>query len=488
MSRRNSQSTFSVYRRLLGFTRPYLPRLGIGLLAGLLGGGSVFGLLKASPQIIKPFEAPPAVAQTEDDGGDQPGPDEGQADALQRTARRFGVTPVREDGTMTWQFMALSLLAIPLLVFVRALAGYLNRYCLRWVGARVVRDMRDALFAHLQNQSLSHFGRTDVGQMISRCTNDTSMVEHLVSSTVADATRAPFEILAATVFVVVFALQYGLMGMVMFLFLAFPLCVVPIIVLGRYVRRHTRRALERVSTLVSRMHENFTGIRVVKAFHMEAKETERFRGMNARYFRSVIKALRAELLMTPLMEAVALVLGCAFFTFCYARGVKLFQIVPIGFAAVVAYRPIKQLARINASVQRGAAALDRIFHILDTDTRLAESPTPRRMERFSDRAVFEQVSFRYGDEGPDVVTAASFELRKGSVVALVGETGSGKTTLANLLARFYDPTRGRVTLDGVDLRDIETASLRRSQSRVVFGSECAAICCACSSLASGFSR
>jgi subfamily B ATP-binding cassette protein MsbA len=242
---------------------------------------------------------------------------------------------------------------------------------------------------------------------------------------------------------------------------AFPLCVVPIIVLGHYVRKFTRRALEGVSLLVSRMHETFTGIRVVKAFHMEQTEAGRFRVMNAGYFRSIVGALRAELLMTPLMESVGVVLGCAFLAVCYARGVKLHEIAPIGVAAIFVYRPLKQLARVNANLQRGAAALERIFGLLDTDTALVESAQPVVAEGFEDRIVFDNVSFAYEAEGAPILKEISLEIPKGGVVAVVGETGAGKTTLANLLARFYDPTEGRVTLDGVDLRELRIASLRR---------------------------
>jgi len=344
---------------------------------------------------------------------------------------------------------------------VRALAIYLNRYYMRWVGARIIRDVRNALFSGLQKQSLKFFGKCDIGQLISSCTNDTIVVETVVSTTISDITRAPLEIIAAVIFVATFSIEHNLFGLILLMFFAFPLCIVPIIVLGIYVKRYTHSALEHISELVSRMHENFTGIRVVKAFNMEKKESERFEAMNKSYFRYIIKALRAELLMTPLMEAVALVLACVFFVVCYARGVKLYQIFPIGLASVVAYRPIKQLAQINANIQRGAAALERIFRILDTDTAIQEAAKPVVIDGFKDRIVFEHVDFSYEPGGPQVLQDICMEIPVGSVVALVGETGTGKTTLANLLARFYDPTGGRISLDGIDLRNLEIASLRR---------------------------
>ena len=463
MSPAESHSTYALYRRLLRYARPYKGRLAVGVVAGFLAGSSLLGLLHVSQNVIKPFEDAPltssgqrpesAAVETK-----KPARDEG---VVMDLARRFNVTPARDDDTMTWQFLALTLTALPLLVLLRTLATYLNRYYVRWVGARVVRDLRDDLFRGLQSQSLKFFGRCDVGKLISRCTNDATVVETVIASSVSDVTRAPVEILAAVVFVVLFSVANDLGAMVALMLVVFPLCIVPIVVLGRYVKRYTLRALGRVSELVSRMHENFTGIRVVKAFNMEAQEGERFERMNAGYFRSIIKALRAELLMTPLMEGVALLLVCAFILVCYAKGVKLYQVIPIGLAAIVAYRPIKQLARINANLQRGAAALERIYETLDTDTSIKEAPNPVKVAAFRDKIVFDKVRFEYEAGAAPVLQDICVEIPRGSVVALVGETGSGKTTLANLLARFYDPTQGRVLLDGTDLREIETASLRR---------------------------
>jgi len=455
-------SLFSSYRRLLTYARPYTGRLVIGIVAGFLAGGSLFGLLRISPNLIIPFEHGATAVPGHGDADVGPDPlAEGNVGKVGMIKRWFDVSSTRTDDPMTWQFMVLTLLGVPIAVTLRALAIYLNRYYMRWVGARMVRDLRNTLFSGLQAQSLKFFGKCDIGRLMSKCTNDTSIVETVISSTVSDITRAPVEILAALIFVVMFSISNHFLGLVFFIFVAFPLCIVPIVVLGRYVKRHTRRALARISDLVSRMHENFTGIRVVKAFNMERKEAARFETMNRSYFRSTIKAFRAELLMTPFMECIALLLGCVFLVVCYAWGVRLYQILPVGLASVVAYRPVKQLAKINANIQRGAAALERIFVVLDTETALEEAAEPVTVEHFSDRIVFEGVSFGYEPGAPEVLENICFEIPRGHVIALVGETGSGKTTLANLLARFYDPTAGLVLLDGIDLRDISIESLRK---------------------------
>jgi len=273
--------------------------------------------------------------------------------------------------------------------------------------------------------------------------------------------RAPVEILCTMAFVIFLSVREDLVGLALLMFVVFPLFVVPVVVLGKYVRRYATRALERVSNLVSRMHESFTGIRVIKAFHTEQRESDRFARENMAYFKPVVKALKAELLMTPLMEVVGIFLAGGVLVLCYAKGIKLSQIISLLFAGVVIYKPLKQLARINAGLQRGAAALDRLFTLMDTDTRLKESPNPARIGEFRNSVVFDNVSFTYSDEGANVVSGISFTMPRGSVVAVVGQTGSGKTTIANLLARFYDPGSGRIMMDGIDLRDVDIASLRR---------------------------
>ncbi len=465
-------SSVKTFKRLLvTFTRPYTGKMAIGLVAGFLAGGSLFGILKFLPYLIEPFESSarpgqehvdePRPAQTETPVTLPDGEADERVDMLRRVAARYGVAVTDESGRMTWEFMILAACGLVGFCLIKAAAVYVNHYCLRWVGARVVLDLRNALFACLQKQSLTFFGKSDTGQLISRCTYDTALIEAAISGTVADLARAPIEIIAASAFIVTTALSNDLGGLVVGLFLLFPLCICPIMVLGRIVKRYARSALERISVLVSRMQENFTGIRVVKAYNMEEEEALRFQTMNERYFGQVIRALRAEILMTPLMELVAVTALCAFLVMCRLRGVHLHQILPLGAAAVFVYRPVKQLAKINVNVQRSVAAADRIFEILDIDTSIPESDDAVAVEDFRDRIVLDSVSFAYDSDGTQVLDDISITIPKGSVVALVGETGSGKTTVANLLARFYDPTQGRILLDGHDLRDLQITSLRR---------------------------
>lgn len=469
-------STRAVYWRLFQYARRCRGMLLIGLLSGMVAGGSWFGILQVIPLAMKQLgmtgevsflgksslETPSAPEPSE--GGIKPDkaarPPSWYLSA-KKYADRYNIPLETEDGRLSWQFLALSFLAYPIIIFLRVLMLFANHYCLRWTGARVVRDLRNDLFAHLQQQSLKFYSRIEVGQLISRSTNDTMTVETLMSVTVADAFRAPFEILGAAAFIVYFAIQQEMVSVLLIAGAVLPLCMFPLMALGRRVRKWSRRRMERMSVITQRMHENLTGIRVVKAYHTEAYESQRFQEVNQKQFKAVLRGTRAELLITPAMEAVNMLMIGLFFIYCYIQGLTLLQIVPIATGFVIFYKPMKQLGKIQASIERGHAALNRIFSLFDCDTSLPEAAQPVRKNVLEQGITFKDVCFSYTDVGERVIRNADFDIRRGQMVAVVGTTGSGKSTLANLLARFYDPNSGCVLLDGVDLRQIDSGDLRK---------------------------
>ncbi len=459
-------STLKTYGKLLGYTKPYRRRLAIGIAAGFVSGASLFGVLHFSPALIQPFEK----KEIDKSGADRSMSSYGK---ISKIAERFDIPLETSDNKMTWQFVLLSIMGLPLCILLKSIATYVNRYCMRWVGGKVILDLRNKLFSCLQRQSLKFYSKQDVGELISRCVNDTLTVERAVSMTTSEITRAPIEIIAAISFVIVFSIRNQIHSLSLAIFIVMPLCIFPIIILGRKIKGFTKNALERISELVSCMHENFTGIRVVKAYNMEAYEEEKFYKITTMYFRQVINALKAELLMAPLMELVSVMCVCCFIVFCYVQGIPLSQILPMVGALMLAYPPMKRLAKINNQIQRSAAAADRIFETIALDTAIKESPNAIKCGQFSDKISFNDVSFSYEDNGIPLFESISMDIPKGKLTAIVGETGAGKSTLANLLARFYDPNTGAITLDGVDLREIEIASLRSmigivSQQTILF--------------------
>ncbi len=499
------------YGRLYRYACKYRFRLLAGLLAGSITAGSWVPIFQVIQPVLKQVQTADDVSHVEkrvsaeSDGAvkvkhqdlfddslkglvkkDRDGKASASDEQLpswfgkvEKFGNRFGITFRDAEGHMTGQLLLISLFVVPLVMLVKMVTMYLNHYFLRWTGAKVVQDFRVDLFAHLQKQSLSFFGRTDVGQLMSRCTSDPQQVDHVIAHTLADLCRAPFEILVAVGYVIYFAIKNEMIETLVLVLFGFPLFLMPMALLGTLVRKWSRKALHRISFIASKIHENLTCIRVVKAYHTESVEISKYKQANQYYMKSVLRAVRVELLITPAVECTGIFLCFVFVVYCFFRKLAIHEIAPLLVPFLVAYRPMKQLGKVQAQIERGRAALARMYSLLDTDFTLPLAADPVRKSGFVDRVRFDHVCFKY-NEGPDLtIKDVSFEIPLGSVVAVVGGTGSGKTTLANLLARFYDPVGGSVTMDGVDLRQLDVGDLRNligvvTQETVLFNDTIAA--------------
>ena len=469
------------YGRLYHYAVKYRGRLLMGLLAGSLTAGAwlpIFQMVQpALKQMIASTGQTAEIYGAASDVENRVAPvaassgsvaiEEEAEDHLPKTflkaekiGNRFGLKFRDENNNMTGMLLLLGLFVLPPIVLFKMVVMYLNHYFLRWTGANVVRDFRVDLFNHLQNQPLSFFSQADVGQIMSRCTSDPQMVDRVISRTFADICRAPFEIVFSIGYVIYFALTNGMTATLVVVILGFPCFILPMAFLGNRVRKWAKQAMKRISFVSSKLHENLTCIRVVKAYHTEELEKEKYYKVNQHYLKSVMKTIRIELLIGPSVEGVGLLLVAAFVVYCYFHKIPITKIVPLIVPFFIAYGPMKQLSRVQAQIERGRAALTRIFSLLDMDCSLPEPVNPVRKESFDDKIVFDNVTFRYSDKGEPTIKNVSFEIPRGSVVAVVGGTGSGKTTLANLLARFYDVESGAVVMDGVNVKDIGTSDLR----------------------------
>ncbi len=497
------------YLRLIRYARPYWLRLSVGILAGLLVGGSLLVSLLLIPQlvgVVEPASAPGAVngrqqaairavvatAERSDLSEPEkiaaaeqllnPADDDPQLTKMlgqveeyaakfhlpvqveNRTItlswpKEFSFEVATPDGRLAWQLFAIYVVAFILAWTLKNAATYINHYYTRWVGARVVADLREEVFESLITQSMRFYGKTDIGQLISRCTNDTSAIEAAVSNSIADLTSAPIQIFACLTAVLLACRQYESYSLVVILIVGVPLVILPVHILGRKIRKVYRKSFARIADVFSRMHEVFTGIRIVKSYHTEAQEVERFKTVNNQYLRQIIRALRLQLLLSPAMEVVAVISTLVFLVYSYSQGISLTELAALLAPAFMAYQPIKALSKVITSIQKSMAAADRYFALIDTDTRLPEKENAAELVEFKDKIRLTDTRFAYDER--KIIDGVSFDIPKGSVVAVVGETGSGKTTLANLIARFYDVTEGAVTIDGIDVRDYRIASLRK---------------------------
>ena len=372
---------------------------------------------------------------------------------------RFGLK-VSKDQALSFPLVCVLVSLLLLFFLLKTMASFFNKYLLKWIGARIVTDLRIQLFDVFQRQSLDFFSKHDVGELISRCTNDTNVIENTFTNSIADAMLAPMEMLVAAIFVYQKAVSVGLLKPVVVLGIAMPIVIVPVYIISRLMRFYQFRVLGRVSELLGHIQENLSGIRVIKAFNREDYEAKRFSDANEKYFKTVRRAMLTDLFMQPSMQMSAIILASLFLLLCLHYEISLGALIVIGYAAQNAYRPIKDIAKLNSNIQKCAAASERIFASLDLKQTLPEPEKPKRLASFEHSIEFKDVTFSYNKEERQILKHFNLEIKKGQMVALVGTTGSGKSTLANLLPRFYDPDEGSVTIDGIDIRQISNADLK----------------------------
>jgi subfamily B ATP-binding cassette protein MsbA len=342
---------------------------------------------------------------------------------------------------------------------LKGIGSYVSSYVMASVGQRVVMDLRNSLYRHILNQSASFFAHGATGRLLSRISNDVGQVQQAVSETAGDLARETL----ALVFYTALLFYYDARLTIVCLTGA-PLIVYPLIRLGQRVRRTTRRSQEALEQISHLSTEAFTGHRIVKAFATEGHEAEKFSRAGYHLFRTNMKVIAALSSLPPLMEliggfgmAAALVYGSA----QIAGG----HMTPGQFALFIGtlflmYGPAKKLSRVNANLQQAIGAAERIFEMLDTHTEVVEMPGAQPLAAFEHAIEFRDVGFGYDDGAGRILRNLTFTVRAGQMVAIVGRSGAGKTTLVNLLPRFYDVSTGQILIDGMDIRQATVASLR----------------------------
>jgi subfamily B ATP-binding cassette protein MsbA len=351
-------------------------------------------------------------------------------------------------------------IAVLIVYLFKGLGAYFSTFLMTDIGQRVVRDLRNKLFRHMLDQSASFFGRRSTGQLMSRITNDVNQVQHAVSETIGDLLREGLALVGYTG--ALFYLDYRLALVVV---TGAPVVVYPLVRLGQRIRRTTRRSQEEIEHLSHVAAEAFTGHRIVKAFGAEAHEGGRFRRAAERLYRTNLKVTTTVAVLPPLMEFLG-GLGVVGLIWYGSHQISAGRITQGDFmafvvAAFLIYGPIKRLSRVNTNLQQAMAASERIFEILDTHSEVKERPQAATLPPLRHSIEYSNVSFAYEDgSGKYVLRDVSFQVAAGQMVAIVGLSGAGKTTLVNLLPRFYDVTSGAVLMDGVDIRDVTIRSLR----------------------------
>ena len=359
------------------------------------------------------------------------------------------------------------LVFLPLVILVTYLARgiflYGQTYLMYWIGQRVVMDVRNALYRHLHKLPLAFFERKATGELMSKLTYDITLMQKASSSAVRDMGRQGFTL----IFLLGLAFHRDPILAGVFILVLPPLGFL-VARMGEKIRRITRQSQQRMGDMSAIMKEAFSGVRVVKAFNAEDYEIERFRRSNKRFFNLIMKAQRVRALSHPLVEVLGGI-GAALILWYGGNQVLNGLRTPGEFTSFLVaigliYSPIKSLTRVYHTLQEGMAASDEVFGLMDETTHLQRPAGGRPAPRLTRAITFEGVSFQYEDA--PVLEDINLEIRAGEMVGLVGESGAGKTTFLDLLLGFYHPIRGRILWDGIDLRELDTTSLR-SQIGVV---------------------
>ena len=417
----------SAFSRLLAYARPYRGRLAAAVAAMLFYAAASAGLVT----LIQPLM----------DGVLGPGSD---------IPLFFGIRVTLG----TWSA------AVLIIYLFKGLGSYFSTYLMTDVGQRVVRDLRNKLFHHVLRQSATFFSQRTSGQLMSGITNDVQQIQVAVSETVGDLLREGLAVLGYAC--LMFYYDYKLALVVV---TGAPVVVYPLVRLGQRVRRTSRRVQEELAYLSHITIEAFAGHRIVKAFGAEDHETTRFKRATERLYRTNLKVTSTVSVLPPLMEFLGGVAIVGLISYGSRKinsgGMTQGDFIAFVVAAFMMYGPIKKLSRVNTNLQQAIAASERIFELLDIHSEVEERADAVVLPPVRSAIEFRNVSFHYEDRGAKyVLRDVSFPVAAGEVIALVGLSGAGKTTLVNLIPRFYDVKEGAILMDGLDIRDVTLKSLR----------------------------
>ncbi|HTO02202.1 MAG TPA: ABC transporter ATP-binding protein [Opitutus sp.] len=363
-------------------------------------------------------------------------------------------------------------LLIPFIFLIRAVSGFLNHYLMNYCGIGVLEALRVDLYRKLQQLPLSYFAKNRSGDLLSRLTGDTQIVQQTITSSASDLVIQPLTLAGAIYFLAHTAIENEGVGLFLASLAAVPICVFPVRFIGKKLLRRAEENQRLLGNISDLANQNLAAAREVRAFGLEEKEVDLFRETSRQLFRIQMKVVKYSQVLSPSIEVISSI-GIAFsLYYAYYAGITLAVFVSILGALFVCYEPLKKLGNLHSQTTKGAASLTRIEEILNAPNVMSDPPSPVHVDRLQGDIEFKNISFAY-QEGELVLRDVGVRIAAGTVCALVGPSGAGKTTFANLVPRFYEPTAGTVCIDGIDVRAMRMADLRRniaivSQDTVLF--------------------
>lgn len=412
------QSAKHLYIRLFWYSRPYLWRVLLAVGASVCAAGPDIAMAK----LLKPF-----------------------------------VDKILVGGN--WGLINLVPIIIIGLAVVKGAGRYVQEYFIKTAGQLVVQDIRNDLYSHSLSLSMGYFCRSSTGNVMSRILNDVGALQRSSANVLVDGVRE--SVLLVGLVVTAFQADWRLAAIA---FLVLPLAVLPATLLGRRIKENTRRGQKTIGNLTRLLQEALSGIKVIKAFGTEKLEEHRFVKENLRFYHFLRKVLKYDSAAAPIIEILAsLGIGAVLWYGLHrvqAGGMTQGELTQIVAAIMLMYTPVKRLIKVSNTIQRSMGAAERVFELMDEKQEIIEAADPVELVRVQGIIVFDQVGFGYEEES--VLHEFSLQINPGEVVALVGPSGGGKSTIIGLLNRFYDPQQGRILIDGHDLKSLSIDSLKQN--------------------------
>ncbi len=438
------------YLRLLKFLRPHIGILVIAVLFMLL-----FGIFeKASLWAVIPFFDNLLSRKEIVIPGQQYVP----ASLLDLVGK---INMLAKDSPLTLFYWIVGVLAV--LLLLREATSFFKNYFMRDLGERVIRDIKARIYDKFLSLSLDFYSKNPTGKLVSRITYDATLIRDSITTGLTDLFDQPIQIIIGLGVAMAMKFWFNISWLLIFLsIIVLPAILYPVRILGKRLKKLSKQSQEKMGDINVSLYETISGMRIVKAFSMESYESDRFKQHNERFYKLSMKTVKRMEIISPLSEC-AIILCTGIVILLAGKGIVEGTLsagafaVFIGALSLIA-KPVKRLARVYAILQTALAAGKRIFEVLDEESKVIERPDAKALPSFKKSVLFDNISFKYDDA--EVLKGISFEAQKGGIIALVGPSGVGKTSLVNLIPRFYDATDGSISIDGVDIKDATLKSLR----------------------------
>ena len=450
------------YFRILKFVRPYWKHLALSIiftiLFAVLNGLSVYLTIPLLDTLFQESIKKEAVEQTstiEKAGSILPDWIVEIGDEVSHAFNDFVFSGNKTEALLKICFLVL------IAFFLKNVFSYLQSYFMNYVEYGAMKDLRDLAYQHLHQLPMSFFKQERVGNLISRFTNDVTIVQASITAAFLNLIREPLTIIVFLFIAVSISWQLTLLALIVL-----PFSMLIIWWIGVKLRKQSGRIQSKMADITSILQETISGVKIVKAFGMEEYENRKFISETKNYFKMILRIVRIRNISSPLTEFLSVVIGVFII---YYGGVMVLQentlkaseFLGFLFAIFQLMPPIKELSSVSNRIQESSAAGDRIFEILDTKPNISDHGNSVSLDKFQKSIVFKNVNFFYEDSAEPILNHINFTVNKGEILALVGPSGGGKSTLVDLIPRFYNPTSGEILIDNINVKDVKIQSLRK---------------------------